>query len=199
MTDIYIATEDTLSEAVAEKLVLKANLGLRVVARIGNKGNDFLKNKAINLAKTAQCIPVFMLTDLDRVTCPQTLITNWLGRQPLPQGFLFRVVVREIEAWLLADRCAFSRFSGVPVIKVPQNPESLADPKQELINLIRRYGRSAIKSEILPEADSTANVGTGYNQTLSAFVRDSWSPVEAVPHADSLARACRRLSEITRL
>ena len=199
MTEIYIATEDALSEAVAERLVLEANHGLSIAVRMGRKGNTYLQQKAAGLAKTACSIPVFLLTDLDRVDCPPTLINDWLGRRHLPQGFLFRVAVREIEAWLLADRGAFAKFSGVPVNKVPQNPESLDDPKQMLINLIRRHGRSAIKSEILPDEDSNANVGIGYNQILSGFVRDSWSPVKAAKHADSLARARNRLSEIARV
>jgi hypothetical protein len=196
MTEIYIATEDALSEAVAERLVVEANHGLSVAVRMGRKGNSYLKKKAADLAETARSIPVFLLTDLDCVECPPVLITGWLGKRPLPESFLFRVVVREIEAWLLADRDAFAKFSGVPVNKVPQNPESLDDPKQMLINLIRKHGRSAIKSEILPEDDSTANVGIGYNQILSGFVRDSWSPVKASQHADSLARARKRLREM---
>lgn len=196
MTEIYIATEDALSEAVAERLVLEANHGLSIAVRVGRRGNTYLQKKAAGLAATACSIPVLLLTDMDRVECPPTLITDWFGRRPLPQDFLFRVVVREIEAWLLADRGAFAKFSGVPVNKVPQNPESIDDPKQILINLIRRHGRRAIKSEILPEADSAAKVGIGYNQILSRFVRDSWSPVKAAQHADSLARARKRLSEI---
>lgn len=198
MTEIYIATEDALSEAVAERLVLEANHGLSVAVRMGGKGNTYLQKKAAGLAETARSIPVLLLTDLDRVKCPPKLITSWLGRRPLVEGFLFRVVVREIEAWLLADSDAFAKFSGVPVNKVPQNPESLDDPKQMLINLIRKHGRSAIKSEILPDADSTANVGVGYNQILSGFVRDFWSPVKASQQAESLARARKRLSEMAR-
>lgn len=199
MTEIYIATEDALSEAVAERLVLEANHGLSVAVRVGRKGSTYLKKKAVGLAETARSIPVFLLTDLDRVACSQILITSWLGRQPLPQGFLFRVAVREIEAWLLADKGAFAQFSGVPVNKVPQYPETLDDPKQMLITLIRRHGRNAIKSDILPEAGSAAKVGIGYNQILSRFVRDSWSPVKAAQYADSLARARKRLSEIARV
>lgn len=198
MTEIYIATEDALSEAVVERLVVEANHGLSIAVRIGRKGNSYLKKKAADLAETARAIPVFLLTDLDRVECPPVLITDWLGKRPLTDGFLFRVAVREIETWLLADRDSFAKFSGVPVSKLPQNPESLDDPKQMLINLIRKHGRSAIKSEILPEDYSTANVGVGYNQILSGFVRDFWSPVKASQHADSLARARKRLSEMAR-
>ena len=198
MTEIYIATEDAVSEAVAERLVLEANHGLSISVRMGGKGNTYLQKKAAGLAETARSIPVFLLTDMDRVKCPSVLIDKWFGGKTLPKDFLFRVVVREIEAWLLADRNSFAKFSGVPINKIPENPESLSDPKQTLLNLVRKHGRGAIKSEIIPEKNSTAKVGVGYNQVLSGFVRDSWSPISAAKQADSLARARRRLSEIVR-
>ena len=197
MTEIYIATEDVLSEAVADRLVLEVHQGLRVAVRMGRKGNGFLKSKLFDLAKTAHAIPVLLLTDLDRTTCPPTLIADWRGRRVFSDDMLFRVVVREIEAWLLADREGFSRFSGIPVDKVPHHPESLDDPKRTLLNLIRRHGNRNIKAEILPQRGSHAAVGFGYNQTLVQFVRESWSAARAAKNASSLDRACRRLRELS--
>lgn len=43
MTDLYIATEDALSEAVAERIVEYVNQGLCVAVRLGRKGNTYLK------------------------------------------------------------------------------------------------------------------------------------------------------------
>lgn len=197
MTALYIATEDALSEAVAERLVLEANQGLQVAVRMGRRGNGYLRKKFAELARTARAIPVLLLTDLDRIDCPPTLVTDWRGGQVLPADLLFRVAVRETEAWLLADREGFAKFSGSPLDKMPQHPESLGDPKQTLLGLVRKFGRRDLKANILPERGSTAKIGFGYNEALSRFVRESWSIDRAVENADSLARTCRRLRELS--
>ena len=197
MKELYIATEDALSEAVADRLVSEVNEGLRVVVRMGRKGNGYLKQKLPDLIRTAHSIPVLLLTDLDRDECPPALLTNWHGSRELPKNMLLRVVVREVEAWLLADREGFSLFSGVPIEKVPRNPESLGDPKQVLLGLVRRFGKRVVKANLLPERGSTAQIGLGYNEALRSFVWESWSVDQAAAHADSLARTCRRLRELS--
>ncbi len=197
MTEIYIATEDALSEAVADRLVEEANPGLCVAVRMGRKGNGFLKQKLFDLNETARSIPVLLLTDLDRIECPPTLIGNWWSGRILANGMIFRVVVREIEAWLLADREGFAKLSGAPVGKVPHMPELLDDPKSALLNLVARYGNRRLKDELLPAKGSHASVGFGYNQTLSQFVRKSWSVARAAENASSLERVRRRLREFS--
>jgi hypothetical protein len=164
---------------------------------MGRKGNGYLKQKLPELVKTAHAIPVLLLTDLDRDECALTLLADWLGSRALPKDMLFRVAVREIEAWLLADRQGFSRFSGVPVEKVPRNPELLDDPKQVLLGLVRRFGNRVAKTNLLPERNSTAKIGLGYNEALRCFVKGSWSVERAEVHADSLARTCRCLRELS--
>jgi len=42
---LYIATEDALSEAVAERLVTEVNHGLSIAVRMGRRGNGYLKQK----------------------------------------------------------------------------------------------------------------------------------------------------------
>lgn len=197
MMDIYIATEDTLSEAVADRLVRETNPSLQVAVRMGRKGNGFLKQKLRDLNETSRSIPVLLLTDLDRTECPPVLIDDWWGGRVRETGMIFRVVVREIEAWLLADREGFAAFSGAPVTKIPPSPEALDDPKDTLKELVRRYGNRRLKDEILPAKASRAAVGIGYNQVLSQFVGDSWSAARAAKSSDSLARACRRLREFS--
>lgn len=196
MTDLIIATEDALSEAVLERLVEDENQGMCVAVRMGRKGNGYLKQRILEFIKTAHAIPVLLMTDLDHVECSPVLIADWCGRHQLPKTMLFRVAVREVEAWLLADREGFSNYSGVPVAKIPRNPESLDDPKQMLMRLIRRYGYRKIKVEVLPDRGSLAKIGFGYNQILGQFVRESWSPARAAKNADSLARTCNRLREL---
>lgn len=196
MTDLYLATEDPLSEAVADRLVLEIGSGLQVAVRMGRQGNGYLRKKLPELIRLAYKVPVFLLTDLDRCQCPIALITSWDSQSTFPATMLFRVAVRETEAWLLADREGFSAFSGVASSKIPPFPETLDDPKRELLNLVSRYGRKSIKQEILPAEGAMAKVSSGYNSTLSAFVKETWDPARAATRADSLARARTRLNDL---
>lgn len=196
MTGICLATEDALSEAVVDRLVAEVNHGLEVVVRIGRKGNEFLKKKLPELCAWSKSTPVVLVTDLDRGECPLRLILEWAHGASLPHRLLFRVAVREVEAWLLADREAFSEFVGAPINKVPLHPEILDTPKQTLLGLVRRYGRRQLKNELLPAPGSLAPVGLGYNSVLIDYVNNSWSPQRASMNADSLARAQIRLHEL---
>jgi hypothetical protein len=196
MTGVYLATEDALSEAVAERLILEENYGLQVAVRVGRKGNTFLRMKLPQFKEIARSIPIFVLTDLDLVKCPVCLIEEWNGREKLPAKMLFRVAVREIEAWLLADREGFAAFSGVPLHRIPDQPETLVNPKETLLNIVRRYGKRVIKADILPERGSTARIGLSYNQALCAFVKSTWSPDRAALVAKSLHSTRYRLHEL---
>jgi hypothetical protein len=197
MTSLYVATEDALSEAVVDRLVAGVNNGLLIDGRLGRKGNSYLRKKFPELLVLARKIPVFLLTDLDQIDCPPTLVGNWIGRFDPPPGMLFRVAVREVEAWLLADREGFAKYFDVPLSKLPLNSESVDDPKQLLLNLVRRYSKREIKAAILPERGSLAKVGFGYNQMLGRFVEEQWSIRRAMAASDSLARAHLRLTELS--
>lgn len=197
MTPIFIAFEDALSEAVLRRLILEIHTDIQVAVAIGGRGNSYLQAKLPALRRTAYKIPVLLLTDLDALSCAPELITNWFGPGVLPKDLLFRVAVRETEAWLLADLEGFSRFSGVPKAKLPLSPEQLVDPKQTLLNLVRRHGHGDIKADLMPAPGSSAKIGFGYNAALIRFVHSFWSVKRAAAHADSLDRAYRRLSELS--
>jgi hypothetical protein len=197
MSGVFVVTEDPLSEAVVDRLVREENQGMQIMVRMGKKGNGYLRENLYSFNEIARSFPVLLFTDLDRVECPMALIEDWRGRIVFHGMLLFRIVVRETEAWLLADREGFAEFSGVPVHRIPSEPELLNDPKEVLINIIRRYSKNrAIKADILPVKGSTAKVGLSYNQTLSRFVHESWSLERAAQSADSLNRARRRLHEL---
>ncbi|HBI16023.1 MAG TPA: hypothetical protein DDY20_11005 [Desulfobulbaceae bacterium] len=196
MIPIYIATEDFLSEVVADRLVADVNQGLYVAVRLGRQGNSYLRKRLPEMVGIARGIPVVLFTDLDRIDCAPALIATWARGYSVPDTLLFRVVVREMEAWLLADRRGFADFFKVPLGKIPHDSEGIDDPKQLLLNLVRRYSNREIKAAILPERGSKAKIGLGYNQMLSRYVREKWSIERAMTTSDSLARAHRRLAEL---
>ena len=118
------------------------------------------------------------------------MIDDWLGKAPSP-GFLFRICVREVEAWLLAHQLAMARFLGVALSRLPTAPESLADPKAALIALAQRSSHRKIRVGFKPIGSST--IGPDYNRLLGDFIRDSWNADMASRASPSLARARERL------
>lgn len=194
MISIALATEDELSEEVG--LRLAEEVGLTVHERLRRGGSGYLKSRVINFCRMAEHIPVLMLTDLDQVPCAPALISDWFGQKAKPPGFLFRVAVREIESWLLADHVAMSRFLGPRVSVLPDHPDRLNDPKQALLLLARNADRE-VRADLVSEKGSIASQGLGYNARLCTLVRQRWSPILAAERSPSLARTRLRLREFS--
>jgi hypothetical protein len=108
---------------------------------------------------------------------------------------LFRVAVRETESWLLGDRDGFANFAAIAVNKVPQYPETLPDPKQALIGLVRRSRKRRLIDELVPPHGSSVSIGPLYNEKLCAFAERSWNIDAASDACPSLRRARQRLAE----
>lgn len=108
-------------------------------------------------------------------------------------GYLNRVAVREVEAWLLADREAFAEFLGISVTLMPQDADAIADPKQKLINLARKSKNKTLREGIVPNSKTTAKIGRDYNGQLIPFVKQIWKVDSAIPNSSSLERAMKAL------
>jgi hypothetical protein len=192
LSTVYLAAEDVPGLAVGRKLVAE-HPPLSVYRDKNAYGFGSLRNKVTSYDRMgAHGLPVLMLTDLDDAPCPSGKVADWLGRDPSP-GFLFRICVREIEAWLLADREAMAAFLKIKEQTVPPAPETLSDPKVELIKLARKAPR-AIRVGMTPRG--SASIGPEYNELLSAYISGHWSICRAVDRAPSLARARRRIAEL---
>jgi len=167
MTSIALATEDELSEEVC--LRLAQEVGLTVHQRLRRGGSGYLKSRVLNFLQMAEHIPILMLTDLDQSPCAQTLISDWLGPRQQPPGFLFRVAVREVESWLLADHAAMSDFLGLNIGALPKEPDQLNDPKQALLALAQR-ARREVRDDLVVRRGAIASQGLGYNARLCNLV-----------------------------
>lgn len=196
MTEIALATEDELSEVVGFRLVGEVGQALRIGLRFRKGGQGYLKANIGKFCEIARYTPVILFTDLDRTECPPTLLRAWVGDQPLPEHFVFRVAVRETESWLLADREALADFLGVALNRVTQSPDELADPKEALLALIRGCRNRGLKRDLLPEAGSSSKIGLGYNAVLGSFVRTNWNVDRAAANSPSLARAKLRIKQL---
>ena len=189
---LFIATEDELSETVARKLVEDA--GGEDIRPLRKGGNGYLRRSIGRFAELAARFPVLLLADLDEKRCAPALIADWAAAGA-PSRLLFRVVVREIEAWLLADREEIAEFLGISAAKIELNTETIGDPKRRLLDLAGK-GRRDIRRDILPKSGSKSVQGFGYNPRLCEFVRKCWSSERAAPRNDSLARTIARLNEL---
>lgn len=116
---------------------------------------------------------------------------------PRHPNLIFRVAVREVEAWLLADRPSMADFLEVPLSLIPVEPEASNDPKIEIVNLARGSSSVEVIDQMVPLPGSTAEVGRSFDRKLIQFVRDYWDIDNASVHSRSLQRAVAALERFT--
>lgn len=190
---LHLAVEDDLSESVVRRLLLDTGGDFFVGTVFGRGGFGYLRSRAQNWnAAAAAGTPIFLLTDLDQHPCPSRLIEEWLASEP-HSNLIFRVAVREVESWLLADREGLADFLGVTDVVIPVQPDELPDPKQSLVNVARRSRTRRLRESIVPRRGSTAPQGPDYNGCLGDFVRNHWNRNGAMQRSPSLSRAWNRL------
>lgn len=141
--------------------------------------------------------PLLVLLDFMDVPgseCPPAICRSRLP-DPAP-GMLFRLVVPELEGWLLADREGVARFLGISPDLVPTDVETLTDPKRTLVNLARKSRRKRQREAIVPPKGMSGVVGRGYATEIGRFIQEKWNPSEAARRSPSLAKCLRRLREL---
>lgn len=197
MAVINVLVEGDVDEFIATKIIHTAGHERGVV--YGRQGYRYIKNKCSGFNAAAQGGYILSLVDLmdTGFDCPPTLIDSWLPNRHA--NFVFRVVVREIESWVLADSNAVARFLQINRNKIPSEVERLPDPKQTFINLIRNCRAKNLREEMVPSEGSTASVGKLYSSNMARFVRDYWNVEEACSNSASLSRCVQKLNEITEM
>jgi len=184
---VHIAVEGDLDEWVARKMIAHIRVEDDLSCRVfGKRGKTYLQERIHNYNQAAHKNTLwFVLIDLDRNDCAPALRNRWL---PQPAATMcFRIAVRSIEAWLLADRSNIARFLGVSRDAIPPSPEQLPDPKQTLINLASRSRKRKIREGLVPTQGQ--RIDPAYNSYLLEFVRNSWNIMQAASNAPSLQRA----------
>lgn len=190
---IDLVVEDELSEAVARKLLETSSqsYALRIVYSRGGYG--YIKRNIFGFNKAAKGTPYLVVTDLDTEVCAPVLIDKWFKKRTVQPNLIFRVAVREVEAWILAHRSAFAEFVGVREGLVPQDVEQIDDPKKKLIEIVRRSRRKRIREDIVPPQRSTREQGPDYNGRLVRFVEYHWDPRISAKVSRSLGKAIHRI------
>lgn len=187
---INLAVEDFLSEAVLRKILRFTRKPYATGTCFCKGGYGYLKKNIQGFNHAAKTTPFLVLTDLDNIECPPTLIKEWLPHPKHP-NLLFRVAVREIEAWLLAHREAFAKFLGIKTHSIPSNVDTISDPKQFLLSLAKKSKKRQLREAITPAPGSTARVGPDYNGQLGLFVERVWDVATASQHSPSLQRTVK--------
>ena len=188
---VTVAVEGDLDERVAVRLVEEAGGGVSLV--YGRRGKQWLQRQIGGYRHASRRARWFVLVDLDRDPCAPQLRTDW-GVAAVSLHLCFRVAVRSVESWLLADREGLAGFLGVGHERLPTAPDATPDPKRTLIEAARRSRRKTIRDAVIPLPG--AAVGPLYTPTLSRFVDEEWNPAVAAERSPSLASCRIRLAEL---
>jgi len=193
MVVITGAVEGLVDEAVVRRLV--QHVGAHLGSVYGKNGKVLLHQRIGGYNDAARIAPWIVLVDLNfEADCAPPLRAAWL---PNPaQNMCFRVAVREVESWLLADRERLAQFLGVATHQVPRDPEELDDPKDTVIQVARRSRRREIREDMAPRGGTGRVIGPAYTSRLVEFVGSRWRPQVAARSSESLRRAIRCLKEI---
>lgn len=190
---ISLAVEDALSEYLLRELFRQHAKVFSIEAVYGKTGFGYLKKNIRAFNNAARFKPWFVLTDLDQLPCAPELINEWLPDKK-HKNLIFRVAVREIESWILADIEAFANFWGISERQMPQNPDVLADPKEKLLNLVRKSRKRKLKDSVVRRQKEGLTTGPDYNGVLGSFIRNQWRYKRAEKLSPSLKKAVSALS-----
>lgn len=191
---ITAAVEGIVDEAVVRRLI--RHVGAAPGDIHGKNGKSSLRQRIPGYNNAARRSPWIVVVDLDRdADCAPPLRSNWL---PHPAPFMcFRVAVREVEAWLLADDKRLASFLRVSQGTILPNPEKLDDPKEVMVNVARHSKSREIREDMVPRPGSGRSTGPAYSSRLIEFATDQWRPEVAVTRCDSLKRAIDCLKRLT--
>ncbi len=195
LVEINFATEGLVDAAVAERLIRHCG------ASPGHKGVSGGKSRLDpNIARyalSANHLPWLILRDLDHDAECAPALRNSLSSND-PELLCLRIVVREIEAWLMLDRESMCSFLRVRPSRIPNDPEGLDDPKQSLVNAARTSTSQGIRMALVPKPGAGASEGPEFAAQMVDFVWNHWDVQRALADnpTSSLARAVRCLQRL---
>lgn len=190
------AVEGDLDEAVLRRLV--EDEGAILYRLYGRRGKQHLKQRLTGFNQSArQQFPWVVIMDLDQdFDCAPPLKAECL---PDPARYMcFRIAVRTIETWLLADNQSIAQFLSVAPSRIPSSPEALVDPKHTMIELAQHSRRREIREGMTPRPGSGRKIGPLYNSQLISFTQTRWKPEVAAGKSDSLRRCRERIRELVK-
>ena len=192
---VAVVVEGDTDFPVVRKLAKDA--GLSIAAEIDCGGKHQLDADLPGYNNAAKGSPWFVLRDLNSdAQCPGQFLAS---QNFAPARWMcFRIAVREMESWLLADAVAFSDFLRIPRSAVPADPDGEDDPTRTIVDLARRSRSRTIAKALVPRVGTSTAVGPLYEAKMIEFGRERWDLDRACQRSLSLVRARKRLQEMSR-
>lgn len=185
-----VAVEGASDIPIAERLL--AESGHHVHAIYDQRGKGRLDRNLHRYNTAARFSNWLVLRDLDHdAPCAGAMAGQLLPDRS--ERMYFRIAVREVESWLLADRQSIARSLSVRIGLVPEDPESVDDPKAEIVRLARSSRSRATREDLVPAPGTSAPVGPGYLSWVAEYASTKWRPSVAADRSRSLARCMAAL------
>lgn len=197
---IHLVTEDDLSEAVLRRVLRDRNHHTQYECRTPFQHSGFgqLRRNVRAFNAMSRACPVLLLTDLDRFPCPPAMVREWLPSERNSE-FLFRIAVREVEAWLLGSPRELNAFLQLRYSWNNPDPEGISDPKEILLQLAEdspfRHLREAV---VQVDRHGRRRQEPAYNSVLSEFVGSTWNWKSASDRCPSLRGLLDKLESLER-
>lgn len=187
------AVEGPVDDAVVRRLLRETG---HIVGPIHIKsGKSPLLAKLHGYDAAAQIAPWLVLVDLNGdAPCAALFVAEHLSAPS--DHMLFRVAVRQVEAWLLADKRHFARFLRVSQARLSNDPDSLSNSKRVVVEVARHSSDRRVRQEMVPQPGSGRQVGPGYVARMIEFVELHWRVDEAELRSESLRRCLDRLRSL---
>jgi hypothetical protein len=192
---VNLVVEDALSEGVCLRLLEHHSLDAGIV--YGKEGYGFIKTRLRGFNHAAKGMCYLVLADLDRCNCAPELWNDWLPGIRRHPNLIFRVAVREVESWLLADVENLTRFLRSKGRQSFTNPDRVSDPKHELLAMASTSPNRMLREGVVFQNQHGKLLqGPDYNGSLLRFVQTTRDLSNAIQRSDSLRRASNALGRL---
>lgn len=182
--------EGIVDEAIARTLL--GHVG-RVAGTIYVQGGKpRLLEKLAGFNSAARFSPWLVLVDLNGVAPCAPEFVSGVMPSPSPQ-MVFRVAVRQAEAWLMGDTQGLASYLRVSRARVPDDPEGEVYAKQTMVNIARNSRNRHVREDMVPTPASGRRTGPNYAGRLIEFATQHWRPEVAAERVESLNRCLQRL------
>lgn len=167
MQTIGLVVEGVYDEAALKELIQKCVLGeVQVLGRPCGDVGKLMRRfpgllESFRYAKEGAHVDKTLVVRDAGIKAAQELKTTMgttISNRSYSFPVKFLVVVRELEAWLLADESAISAVTGKRAARV-QNPEDISDPKERLKKILSE-ARISYTAEVARKIAASAKVET---------------------------------------
>lgn len=202
MSPVAVFVEGATDVPVARKVL--EFVGLDYLPPVPLRGSSQLDAVLPKILRTAsKRAPIFILRDVDPTPpnhkgtrhpqCGGAVLAA-LGVANIGAGHCLRLARHEMEAWLMADAQAFSRWLHCPSSVLPARPDDEVKPSLSIVDLARdRRVPDELRRQLVPRPESGARFGPGFEQAIIRFAAGKWSVKRALSRSRSLTRCIAAL------